>query len=410
MKKLPVVNNQETEEFSFKSLADFARPIYMDNNATTQVDDDAMSAMLEVLEKSYANPSGMHLAGRVAKEKVEKARQYVADFIGCAPKEVIFTSGGTESINSVFNSVVKTHYPRRHFISCQTEHGAVLNKLKEFDTYDGMRYKVSYLDVDRNGNFSLEQLEEFLTMREFAHSNLLVSLMAANNETGTIHHNIFDAINLAHKHGALFHVDAVQVAGKLPLKPYIEAGTNFLTISGHKFHAPKGVGALYVKDGTPFAPMIIGGYQEYERRAGTENVPGIVALGAVAKKLPGFAGSAIARHERFIEMLSKRIPSCIINGGGVPGTINVGFRYVHREAMVAKLSEYDLYASVGSACARGIQPSHVLLAMKTPDEYIHGSVRFSMSKFTTDEEIDRAIDIIERAYSEVRSYSVGIIP
>lgn len=408
MKKLPVINNSQTEDFSFKSLADFARPIYMDNNATTQVDDDAVLAMLEVLEKSYANPSGMHSAGRFVKQKMEKAREYVADFMGCTPKEIVFTSGGTEAINAAISSVLKTHYPRRNIISCITEHGATLNKLKEIEERWDTKYNVWYLDVDKNGNFSLSQLEEFLSRTP--HHNLLVSLMAANNETGTIHHNLLDAIALAHKYGALFHTDAVQIAGKLPIYPYIKAGTDFLTISGHKFHTPKGIGALYIKDGIPFSPTIIGGHQEQGRRAGTENVPGIVGFGAVAKKMPGFAGTAIVRHEKFIELLSKRIPSCIINGGGVPGTVNVGFKYVHREAMVARLSQYDLYASVGSACARGIAPSHVLLAMKVPDEYIHGSVRFSFSKYTTDDEINRAVDIIEQAYNEIRLYSIGIIP
>lgn len=408
--KLPVLNNNDANEFSFKSLADFARPIYMDNNATTKVDDDAISKMLVMAEVHYANPSGMHAAARVAKQKIEEERKNVADFVGCSPTEIIFTSGGTESINSVFNSVLKTHYPRRHIITCATEHGAVLNKLKEIDgSTSGMRYKISYLDVNTSGNFSLEQLDEFLSSREFRHANLIVSLMAANNETGTIHTNLFEAIGLAHKYGALFHTDAVQVAGKLPLKQYIDAGTDFLTISGHKFHAPKGIGVLYIKNGIKFTPTILGGYQENNYRAGTENVPSIVALGAVAKKMPQYDNFMIKLHEKFIHMLSNRIPSCIVNGGGVPGTISVGFKFVHREAMVAKLSQYDLYASVGSACAKGIAPSHVLTAMNVAQEYIHGSVRFSFSKYTTEEEIDKAIDIIYRAYTEIRLCSKGII-
>lgn len=408
MKKLPVVDNKETEDFSFKSLADFARPIYMDNNATTQVDDDAILAMLAAMEKNYANPSGMHEAGKIAKQKVEEAREDVANFIGCSAKEVIFTSGGTESINAVISSVIKTGYPRRNIISCATEHGATLNKLREIEEKWNIKYDISYLGVDRSGSFSLEELESILVKNP--HHNLLVSLMAANNETGTIHYNLFQAVHLAHKYGALFHVDAVQIAGKLPLAPYIQAGVDFLTISGHKFHSPKGVGALFIRDGVPFEPSILGGYQENGRRAGTENVPGIVALGAIAKKMPQYYDLVDGLHGQFIEMLSKRIPSCIINGGGVPGTINVGFKYVHREAMVAKLSQYDLYASVGSACARGIEPSHVLAAMKVPQEYLHGSVRFSFSKYTTDEEVVRAIDIIDRAYTEVRYYSKEIIP
>lgn len=408
MKKLPVVDNKDVEAFSFQSLADFARPIYLDNNATTQVDDDAVAAMFNALEKNYANPSGMHAAGQHAKQSVEDSRKAVADFIGCLPGEVVFTSGGTESINAVINSVTHTNYPRNRIISCLTEHGATLNKLKLLESNWGPKYSIHYLDVDQDGRFGLEQLEELLS--EQPQTNLLVTLMAANNETGTIHTNIFKAIELAHKYQALFHVDAVQIAGKLPLKPFIECGADFLTISGHKFHAPKGVGAIYIKNGTRFVPSIVGGYQENERRAGTENVPGIVALGVVAKKKPEITRTTTELHHKFIQALSSRIPSCIINGGGMPGTINVGFKYVHREAMVAKLSQYELYASVGSACARGVRPSHVLLAMNVPGEYINGSVRFSMSKYTTEEEIDRALNIIEKAYLEVRLYSKGVLP
>lgn len=406
MTKLPVLNNSTVEEFSFKSLADFARPIYMDNNATTQVDDDAILVMLEAMEKSYANPSGIHAAGQAVKQKIEQARKYVADFIGCLAKEVIFTSGGTEGINSVIESVMRSTQSNNyshHFVTCRTEHGAVLNKIDEAQHRGAL---VSYLDVDGKGYFDITQLEKILS----SHANTsLVSLMAANNETGTIHHNLFDAIAMVHKYGSLFHTDAVQIAGKLSLHPYIKAGTDFLTISGHKFNAPKGIGALYVKTNTPFTSFVVGGYQEYNRRAGTENVPGILALGAVAKKMPQYGEAMIKLHEKFITMLSKRIPSCIINGGGVPGTINVGFKYVHREAMVAKLSQHDLYASVGSACARGIEPSHVLVAMNTPKEYLHGSVRFSFSKYTVEEEIIKAVGIIDKVYDEIRSYSKGIV-
>lgn len=402
MNKLPVINNAQS--FEFHSLNDYVRPIYLDNNATTQIDDDAANEMFIALEKNYANPSGAHLAGKIARQGIENARKHVADFIGCEPSEVIFTSGGTESINSVINSVIKTHHAKKNIITCLTEHGAVLNRLKELDS----TYNVYYLNVDRNGRFELAALEKLLL--ENPNSNLLVSLMAANNETGTIHDNIFDAIKLSHNYNALFHVDAVQIAGKIPLAQYIAAGTDFLTISGHKFHAPKGIGALFVRNNIPFYPTIMGGYQENNRRAGTENVPGIVALGALAKKMPLATDLMKKLHQKFIYALSARIPSCIINGGGVPGTINVGFKHIHREAMVLRLSQYDLYASVGSACAKGIEPSHVLSAMKVPQEYLHGSVRFSLSKYTTEEEINRAIDIIETVYNEIRSYSIGIIP
>lgn len=409
MKKLPVVKEQvEIELFNFQSLADFARPIYFDNNATTQIDDDAAAEMYSMLEKHYGNPSGIHSAGKIAKSRIAQSRDSVAAFIGCKASELIFTSGGTESINTVINSVVKTHYPRRRIISCQTEHGATLNKLKDLEESWHPKYDVLYLDVDSKGRFDLIQLETWLS--ENPKNNLLVTLMAANNETGTVHDNIFQAIELSKKYDCLFHIDAVQVAGKLPLKPYIDCGTDFLTISGHKFHAPKGIGVIFIKDGLLFSSSIFGGYQENGRRAGTENVPGIIALGVVAAKNPLVTDTMRNLHNKFVSALLERMPDVIINGGGVPGTINVGFKFVHREAMVARLSENELYASVGSACASGIQPSHVLTAMKVPQEFLHGSVRFSFSKYTTNEEINRSIKIIEKTYNEIRSYSKGVIP
>ena len=404
--RLPVVDNSDALELDFRSLSEFVSPVYMDNNATTQVDSDAISAMIGVMENEFANPSSIHAGGTKARGLIEEARSNAAMFIGCLPKEVIFTSGATESINSAISSAVTTQYPRTHFVSCLTEHGATLNKLKEVESKTG--YKVSYLDVDGVGRFSTQQLKELLG-REPQRTNL-VCLLAVNNETGTIHDNIFEAIELAHQYGALFHIDAVQAAGKMPLKPYIDAGVDFLSLSGHKFHAPKGIGALFVKKSIQFAPSILGGYQEDSKRAGTENVPGIVALGTVCKK---YVADGLADmtgvHKKFVKQLSGKIPLCIMNGGGVSGTVNVGFKYVSREAMVVKMSQYGLYAGVGSSCASGIEPSHVLKAMKVPKEYIHGSVRFSCSKYTTEAEVDRAVDIIAKAYDEVRSMGIGIV-
>lgn len=408
MKKLPVIGQENNLTFEFKSLLDFANPIYLDNNATTQIDDDATNEIIKALEKNYANPSGIHNASKIVKHNILIARENVAGFIGCMPDEVIFTSGGTESINTVINSVIQTHYPRKKIITCVTEHGATLNRLKELEKLWSPKYDIVYLDVNQYGNFDINKLENMLSNN--VQTNLLVTLMAANNETGTIHTNLDQAIQLSHKYGALFHIDAVQVAGKLSLKQYIDMGTDFLTVSGHKFHAPKGIGAIYVKSGIAFTPTIFGGSQESGKRAGTENVPGILALGAIAKKMPEASSYVKPLHEKFINMLSSKLPSIIINGGGVYGTINIGFKYVHREAMVLKLSEYGVYASVGSACANGIEVSHVLKAMCVSQEYIHGSVRFSLSKYTTEDEIIRAVEIIYRAYCEIRDISFGIMP
>ncbi len=198
-------------------------------------------------------------------------------------------------------------------------------------------------------------------------------------------------------------------SGKIDYREDFFGKKAFLTVSGHKFHTPKGIGALYIKAGTSFYPTIVGGYQENGYRAGTENVPGIVALGIVAKKMPIATTKTFNLHQKFIDGLKIGIPSCIINGGGVPGTINIGFKYVHREAMVVKLSQNGVYASVGSACAKGIAPSHVLKAMNVPPEHLHGSVRFSFSKYTTEDEIDRAISIITSSYNELREISKGIV-
>lgn len=408
MNKLPVINNNDIQkEISFDSIKNYISSIYMDNNSTTIVDEEAIVAMIKTMEINYANPSGTHDAGIVARQQIELSRKYVAEFIGCEPEKIIFSSGGTESLNSAINSVLNLSGTRNHVITCLTEHNAVLNKIKKLNS-NIIKYKISYLEVDNNGNFKLDQLNKLLS--QDSNVNLLVSLMAANNETGTIHNNIFEAINLSHKHGAIFNLDAVQIAGKLPLKPYIEAGVDFLSISGHKMHAPKGVGALYIKDTSSFFQTIIGGMQENGFRAGTENVPGIVAFGVVAKKMPLVTDKTIELHSKFIEKLLLSLPSCIINGGGVPGTINVGFKYVHREAMIARLSDKNLYASIGSACAKGIEPSHVLSAMNVPLEYINGSVRFSFSKYTTELEVDRAIKIIEDTYNELRAISIGVMP
>lgn len=404
MKKLPVIQNITPTEISFKSFADYERPIYMDNAASTQVDEDAVVAMIKAMEDNYGNPSGIHEAGKQARESVEEARKNVANFIGCLSEEVVFTSGGTESITTTINSATKASN-KTHIISCLTEHGATLNKLKDFE--DNKTYKISYLDVDKNGHFRIEQLEKYL--QNNVNDNLLVSLMAANNETGTIHNNIEQAIKLAHQYGALFHLDAVQIAGKLPIKPYIDYGVDFLSLSGHKFHCPKGIGALFVKSGTPFYSTIVGGSQENNRRAGTENVPAIVAMGVVCKKMPQYDENMEKLHNRFIELICISIPSCIINGGGMWGTISVGFAFVHREAMVYKLSQYNVYASIGSACSKGIQPSHVLKAMNIASEYVNGSIRFSFSKYTTMEEIETAAIVVIKVYYEIRKLSYGII-
>jgi len=400
--KLPIIKENSVENVMFESFHDMIMPIYFDNNATTRVDEDAVIAMMDVMENYYGNPSALHKSGQRMADLINDARNNIASFIGCAINQFIFVSSGTEAINSVIDSVVKLFPRKNRIITCVTEHNATLNKLK-FDT----KHDICYLSVDHHGRVSLDELEGYL--KNDINNNALFTIMACNNETGTIHKNIFDAITLAHKYNCLVHIDAVQIAGKLPIKPYIDAGVDYLTISGHKFHCPKGIGVLYFKDNTTLYPIFFGGNQEYGLRAGTENAPAIIAMGTVARKNPLFTDNMKNMHDLFISLLTNRIPSCIINGGDLPGTINVGFKYIHRDAMVVKLSENMLYSSIGSACSTGLQPSHVLKAMNVPNEYINGSLRFSFSKYTTEYEVRKSIDIIEKAYNELRNISIGII-
>lgn len=405
--KLPVINNRppeiEMEEFSFQSLYDRIEPVYLDNNATTAIDQSALTEMMKALELDYANPGALHQAGKTAKKLVEDARKNVASFIGCKNDEVVFMGSGSEAINTAIISATSIGHAA-YILTCKTEHKATITTAEQMNGY------VGYLSVDKEGRFSIDELvamfeERYRTTCDFS----LLSLMIANNETGTIHKNIDKAIELAHKYGALVHLDAVQIAGKKEIKPYIEMGTDYLSISGHKFHASKGVGALYVRTGAPYTALIYGGLQENERRAGTENVPAIVSMGVVAKKYPLFGKKEEQLHRKFIRLLRSRVPSCIINGGDMVGTINVGFQYVHREAMIIKLSQNDVYAGIGSACSLGIKPSHTLEAMNVPPDYIHGSIRFSMSKYTTEQEIDRAVEVIGKVYDELREMGRGII-
>lgn len=401
--KLPVINNApiEVEDFSFQSLVDFVQPIYFDNNATTRVDEDAVMAMILAAERDYGNPSTFHVYGQASRKLVEEARAEIAKFIGCKSQEVVFTSGGTESINMAINSAIKCS-PYKNIISCKTEHGATLNTLLELEKNG---YNVHFLSVDSNGQFDIEEFREVFRQK-FNHEVALTSLMAANNETGTIHSidNLNEAFMTTFYHLGFSHLDAVQVAGKLNLSQYAQNSyLDFLSISGHKFHAPKGIGALMIKEGRKFTPLIFGGSHEEGRRAGTENVPGILAMAAVAKK---FEPMKDDNRQLFIKLLLEKIPEARINGGGIPNTVNVSFPYIHRESMVYLLSKLGVYCSVGSACAKGLEPSHVLRAMGTECQFIHGAIRFSFSKFTTEDEIKRSADIIQSAYVKLKDISI----
>ena len=363
------------------------KTIYVDNNATTCVDPQVLEAMLPFLKDRYGNPSSMHtFGGRISKD-IEKAREEVAELIGAdSPQEIIFTSGGTESDNTAIISSLRVNPEKRHIITTKVEHPAVLNLCKHLEE-EG--YKVTYLDVDSQGLLNLDQLRKSITPE-----TAIVSVMWANNETGVIF-PIEEVAKICYERGVLFHTDAVQAVGKIPIK-LKELPINFLSLSGHKLHAPKGVGALYVKRGTRFKPFIIGGHQEKGRRAGTENVAGIVGLGKACQLVKDFMEEENTRVKYLRDKLEKgileKIPNTRVNGHRdlrLPNTTNIGFEFVEGEAILMLLDDKGICASSGSACTSGsLTPSHVLRAMGVPFTFIQGSIRFSLSRYNTQEDIE----------------------
>ncbi|NJR49239.1 MAG: cysteine desulfurase NifS [Leptolyngbyaceae cyanobacterium CSU_1_3] len=375
--------------------------IYLDNNATTQVDPDVLEAMLPYLTEYYGNPSSMHnFGGRVGKA-LKYARLQVADLLGAEESEIIFTSCGTEGNNTAIRAALAAQPDRKHLITTQVEHACVLNLFKQLEKQG---YTVTYLSVDRKGQLDLMELEAAITG-----NTALVSMMYANNETGTVF-PIEQAGAIVKEYGATFHVDAVQVVGKLPLN--LKTSTiDLMTLSGHKLHAPKGVGALYVRRGFRFRPLLIGGHQERGRRAGTENVAGIVGLGKAAE-LAQVHLADVAQEKKLRDRLEKgllAIPNTEINGDRkyrLPNTTNIGFKYIEGEAILLSLDQYGICASSGSACTSGsLEPSHVLRAMGLPYTTLHGSIRFSLSRYTTDAEVDRVLDVMPGIVDRLRALS-----
>lgn len=372
--------------------------IYLDNNATTKVDAEVVEVMLPYLTDYYANPSSMHTFGGQLAKNVKAAREQVAALLGAEESEIVFTSCGTEGDNAAIRAALLAQPEKRHIITTQVEHPAVLNVCKQLETQG---YQVTYLSVNSHGQLDLNELEASLTG-----NTALVTVMYANNETGTIF-PIEEIGARVKEYGAIFHVDAVQAVGKVPLNMKTST-VDMLTISGHKIHAPKGIGALYIRRGVRFRPLLIGGHQERGRRAGTENVSGIIALGKAAE-LEMFHLEAATKRERKLrdrleQTLLARIPDCEVNGdvnNRLPNTTNIGFKYIEGEAILLLLNKYGICASSGSACTSGsLEPSHVLRAMGLPYTTLHGSIRFSLCRYTSEAEIDQVIavmpDIVER--------------
>lgn len=376
--------------------------IYLDNNATTKVDELVLEAMLPYLSEFYGNPSSMHTFGGQVGTALRTAREQLAALLGAEDSEIIFTSCGTEANNAAIKAALTAQPEKRHIITTQVEHACVLNVCKQLEKQG---YTVTYLSVDGKGQIDLMELEAALTG-----NTALVSTMYANNETGVIFP--IEQIGLRAKEtGAIFHVDAVQAVGKVGIN-LKTSSIDMLTLSGHKLHAPKGIGALYVRRGVRFRPLLIGGHQERGRRAGTENVPGIIGLGKAAElaqlHLKNFKQEKALR-DRLEKGLLASIPDIEINGhptSRLPNTTNIGFKYIEGEAILLSLNKYGICASSGSACTSGsLEPSHVLRAMGLPYTILHGSIRFSLSHYTTQTEIDKVLEIMPPIVQRLRDIS-----
>ncbi len=376
--------------------------IYLDNNATTRVLPEVVEAMLPFLTERYGNPSSIHRFGSAVGEQIASARSQVAALVGAAdPIEIIFTSCGTEGDNAAIRGMLEARPNKRHIVTTQVEHPAVLSLCQHLEKKG---YRVTWLSVDENGGLDLEELRAALT-----DDTALVSVMWANNETGVIF-PIEQIGAIVQSKGIPFHVDAVQAAGKLHLNVK-NMPIDLLTVSGHKFYAPKGIGALYVKRGLTFPPFMIGGHQERNRRGGTENVSGILGMGRAAELALGEIDSDSTRiaklRDQLEVLLLKSCPGSQVNGGKqirLANTSNISFRYLEGEAILVLLDQQGICASTGSACTAGSsEPSHVLRAMKVAADWLQGAVRFSLSRFTTEEEIlfvnERMPAIVQRLES-----------
>jgi cysteine desulfurase len=379
------------------------RFVYADNNATTQVDPQVFESMRPLLVERYGNPSSIHSFGSSVARDIEHAREQVARAIGAEHStEIIFTSCGTESDNTAIRSALASRVGRKRIVTSRVEHPAILTMCRYLER-EG--YSVTQLPVAGDGTLSLDVLREAM-----ADDVAVVSLMAANNETGVLF-PIEDAAAITHEHGALFHTDAVQAVGKIPLDMKT-SNVDLLSLSGHKLHAPKGIGALFVRRGRRFRPFMLGGHQERGRRGGTENVSGIVALGVAAQlceqHLPQEQVRVRALRDR-LEAGLLQIPGSRVNGNidnRLPGTTNVSFKGVEGEAILLHLDEHGICASSGSACTSGsLEPSHVLRAMGVPFNYAHGSIRFSLSRFNDDGDVDHILAVMSGIIERLREIS-----
>ena len=378
--------------------------VYLDNNATTKVDEEVVKAMMPYFSEYYGNPFSLHLFGAETGKAITEARQTIADILKAKPNEIIFTASGSEGDNLAIRGIAKAYKHRgKHIITSTIEHPAVKNTFIDLMD-DG--FEITMVPVDENGVIIMDEFKKAL--RE---DTILVSVMHANNEVGTFQ-PIEEIAKITKERKIIFHVDAVQTMGKVEIYPE-KMGIDLLSFSGHKFHAPKGIGVLYKRDGIRFAKVITGGNQEGKRRPGTSNVPYIVGLAKALKIATENMKEEWVREETlrnyFEDEVSKRIPEIKINGKGarrLPGTSSITFKYLEGESMLLNLSLRGIAVSSGSACSSdSLQPSHVLLAMGVPAEYAHGTLRFSLSKYTTKEEIDYTIESLVEIIGKLRELS-----
>ena len=378
--------------------------IYLDNNATTKVAPEVVEAMMPYLSEFYGNPSSMHSFGGNVADKIKEARQHVANLIGASPNEIIFTSGGTESDGTAIRAAVESNPDRKQIVTSRVEHPAIKNL---YETLSKQGYHVTFVPVDNDGRLDLDYLYKSLN-----DDTAIVSLMWANNETGVIF-PVEEISREVKDRGIIFHTDAVQAAGKIPID-VSTTGVGMLSLSGHKFHAPKGIGVLYVRKGTKFSPYMIGGHQEEGRRGGTENVASIIALGKAAElaKLNldqnSYASVGVLRDKLETALLGS-VTNSMVNGeteNRLPNTTSIAFEYVEGEAILLLMNEHGICASSGSACTSGsLEPSHVLRAMGVPFTAAHGSIRYSLSRYTTAEEIDFVIEKMPPIIARLRELS-----
>jgi len=379
------------------------KTIYVDNNATTRVAPEVFEEMTPYFTELYGNPSSMHFFGGQVQHKVEEARERVAALLGARPQEIIFTSCGTESDNAAIMSALQVNPEKRHVLTTRVEHPAVKNLVAHLKR-EG--YRVTELPVDRHGLLNMEEVSRAMT-----DDTAIASVMWANNETGVLF-PVEEMATLAKSRGIIFHTDAVQAAGKIPIN-MAKSQIDMLSLSGHKLHAPKGIGVLYVRRGTRFAPFVIGGHQEGGRRGGTENVPYIIGLGKACELAAANLEEKNQRVKSLRDKLENRllemIANSIINGDReqrLPNTSSISFEYVEGESILLKLSDKGICASSGSACTSGsLEPSHVLRAMGVPFTAAHGSIRFSLSSYNTEEEVDYILEVMPPIIEQLRAIS-----